>query len=290
MASTRIPQWIRFTPAPLHKAALIEKYTYRKGLSTICKEARCPNRGECASSGTASFLILGNRCTRACSFCAVQKGVPLPVVPDEPELVASSVAALNLEHVVITSVTRDDLTDGGAGVFRRTVGEIRVAAPKTTVEVLVPDFRGNIPDIDAALRSAPDVFAHNVETAPRLYPLIRPQADFKRSLNVLMRASNFGQKTVVKTSVMVGLGETKEELLDVFRRISDSGCQILTIGQYLQPTPSGQPVYRFLDPSEFQELEYLGIKAGIRKIESGPMVRSSYRSAQALRAIMMDIS
>jgi lipoyl synthase len=290
LASRRIPQWIRFTPAPLHKAALIEKHTYKKGLSTICKEARCPNRGECASKGTASFLILGNRCTRTCSFCAVQKGTPLPIVLDEPELVASSVASLNLEHVVITSVTRDDLTDGGAEVFCNTVRKIRVAAPNTTVEVLVPDFRGNTPDIDAALQSAPDVFAHNVETAPRLYPFIRPQANFKRSLDVLMRASNFGQKTVVKTSVMVGLGETKEEMLDVFRRISDSGCQILTIGQYLQPTPRQLQVHRFLNPSEFQELEYLGIKAGIRKIESGPMVRSSYRSAEALKAIIMDIS
>jgi len=214
----------------------------------------------------------------------------MPVVPAEPELIASSVAALNLEHVVITSVTRDDLTDGGAGAFRRTVEEIRVAAPRTTVEVLVPDFKGKTSDIDAALQGAPDVFAHNVETVPRLYPFIRPQADFRRSLNVLMRASKFGQKAVVKSGVMVGLGETKEELLDIFQRISESGCQILTIGQYLQPTPKHQPVHRFIDPLEFQELEYLGIKVGIKRIQSGPLVRTSYRSAQALKAVMMDIS
>ncbi len=256
----------------------------RAGLHTVCEEARCPNVGECFGAGTATFLILGDACTRACRFCGVATAhSPAPPDPDEPRRLAETAAALGLGHVVITSVTRDDLPDGGAGHFAACVQAVRAACPRASIEVLVPDFQGCAADIDRVLAARPDVFNHNLETVERLSPKVRPQADFHRSLGVLQRAAGSGQG-VVKSGLMVGLGETDEEVEGALGFLVEAGCQVVTIGQYLQPTRDALPVARDVGPDSYARYRRAGRALGL-KVVAGPLVRSSWHAQQVLEEV-----
>jgi lipoyl synthase len=254
----------------------------RTKLHTVCEEARCPNIGECFSAGTATFLVLGNVCTRRCGFCAVwKKCAPGPLDEMEPMRVSQAVEELGLRHAVITSVTRDDLADGGSALIASCIREIRKRCPKTTIEVLVPDFMGQEDALDSVLRERPDVFNHNIETVPRLYPQVRSQADYGRSLRVISRAAS-GGGMLVKSGMMVGLGESREETAGAMSDLAMAGCQVLTIGQYLQPARDNVKVVRRYTLEEFQDLKELGERAGIKKVIAGPLVRSSYRARDCL--------
>lgn len=286
MRSRRLPPLVRTKPATASALAKIGSCASAKGLATICVEARCPNRGECFQAGTATFLILGDTCTRNCSFCAVRSGRPAALQPDEPKRVAESVAALRLHHVVVTSVTRDDLPDGGASVFARTIEEIRGACPDTTVEVLIPDLRGSKESLGGVIRAHPDVLGHNLETVRRLYPVLRPAASYAWSVELLRVVRDTDAGMVTKSGIMVGVGETREEVIELMRHLAEAGCMVLTIGQYLRPTGAHYPVARFISPTEFEELERLGAEAGIRVVVAGPLVRSSYRASQIYQDLM----
>jgi len=246
-------------------------------LHTVCQSASCPNIGECFGSGTATFLILGGICTRNCRFCGVPKGSPSLLNPDEPENVAKAVEALGLRHTVITSVTRDDLPDGGASHFAMTLRLIRQRTPAVTAEVLIPDFQGDHDAIQLVLDAAPDVFNHNLETVPRLYPSVRPEADYWRSLEVLAVAA-LGGVGIIKSGLMVGLGESEDEIKEVFRDLVSAGANALTIGQYLRPSKDHLPVVEYIHPDQFKLYELLAYEAGFVKVESGPLVRSSYHA------------
>lgn len=248
----------------------------RCGVSTICESARCPNVGECFAVGTATFLILGATCTRNCSYCAVEHGRPEPVDEREPERVAAAVLELALDYVVITSVTRDDLPDGGAGHFSATVAAIRGTAPAARIEILVPDFQGDALSIRWSIEARADVFGHNVETVPRLYPTVRPGADYARSLAVLRAAANAGLRT--KTGAMLGMGETADEVRSMMANLAEAGVQILTLGQYLRPTPRHYAVARYIEPQEFAYFESEARAIGFDEVKAGPLVRSSYRA------------
>jgi len=249
-------------------------------LHTICENALCPNLGDCFSQRTATFLLLGNTCTRNCTFCAVNNGIPSPVDEIEPQHLAEAVGKLALRHVVITSVTRDDLPDGGASHFARTITLLREKDQELTVEVLIPDFYGSLPSLKMAVDAHPDVINHNLETVPRLYSEVRPEADFQRSLRLLEQVKELDSRIVTKSGLMVGLGETREELLGVMEELRRVKCDLLTIGQYLQPSPSHHPVVRYIPPEEFLEYEGTGIGMGFRAVASAPLVRSSFNAAQ----------
>ncbi|PWB69057.1 lipoyl synthase [candidate division GN15 bacterium] len=244
-------------------------------LNTVCQEANCPNRGECFTRGTAVFLLMGPSCTRNCSFCNVHSGRPSPIDSEEPRRVAEACRRMNLRHVVITSVTRDDLVDGGAAHFAETVLAVRAALSKATIEVLTPDFRGSTESLRVVMAAKPDVFNHNVETVPRLYQQVRPGADYRRSLELLRSASAF-DRVLIKSGLMVGLGETVAELKQVFRDLAESRVSLLTIGQYLAPSSAHFPIARYVLPEEFEEYRDLAQAAGIGSVFSGPLVRSSY--------------
>lgn len=244
-------------------------------LNTVCQEANCPNRGECFNRGTAVFLLMGPVCTRNCRFCNVPAGVPAPLDPEEPRRVAEASRRLQLRHVVITSVSRDDLGDGGASHFAQTIAAVRAALPKATIEVLTPDFGGAVEALHTVMAARPDVFNHNIETVPRLYQRVRPSADYRRSLALLNAADAYGQN-ITKSGLMVGLGETVAELEQVFGDLAKSGVSLLTIGQYLSPSPAHLPVARFVPPEEFDEFRTRAERAGIGSVFSGPLVRSSY--------------
>ena len=250
---------------------------------TVCQSARCPNIGECWGCGTGTFMILGNICSRACRFCAVKTAKPLPLDLDEPRRVAQSAKLMNLKHVVVTSVNRDDLPDGGAEIWVQTIREIRHALPLATLEVLIPDFDGNPDALAHVMKSSPDILNHNVETAPRLYPAIRPQAIYQRSLDVL-RLAKERYKLKTKSGLMVGLGETNAEVFEVLKDLNESYCDIVTIGQYLQPTPKHIVVDRFVSPKEFNMFKDYGMNLGFLHIESAPLVRSSYHAEAHARA------
>ena len=252
------------------------------GLHTVCESAACPNIGECWNQRTATFMILGNVCTRRCGFCAVLKGPPLPVDYDEPRRVAEAVARLRLRHAVITSVNRDDRKDGGAELFALTIRAIRERVPDCRVEVLVPDFQGSHAAVDLVLEARPDVFNHNVETVPRLYRQVRLGARYERSLDILAYARRRCPDLVTKSGLMLGLGETTEEVLSVMRDLAERDVNVLTLGQYLSPSPAHQPVARFVPPEEFAELAEAGRRMGFRRVIAGPLVRSSYHAAEAL--------
>jgi len=252
----------------------VEGLLEREGLNTVCVGAKCPNRGECYSAGTATFMILGARCTRDCAFCAVPTGGVEPPEPGEAEAVARAAAGMGLKHVVVTSVTRDDLPDGGAEHFARTVRAVRVRLPGATVEVLVPDFGGRATDVEVVLSERPDVFNHNVETVERLYATIRPQADYARSLAVLEQAAAAG--VPAKSGFMVGLGETSMEVEELMRDLHGAGCTLLTVGQYLRPSERNAPVERYLEPSEFGQIEVKARALGFEAVAAAPLVRSSY--------------
>jgi len=269
--------------------------TYRKipgmlrkdGLHTVCEEALCPNQGECFSRGTATFLILGDRCTRDCRFCSVAHGPSGPPDPEEPVRVAEAVQELGLRYVVITSVTRDDLGDGGAGLFAETIEQIRRRVPETVVELLIPDFLGDGDALRTVLEARPDVLNHNLETVPRLYPSVRPGAVYRRSLQLLERVKRFDPSIPTKSGLMLGLGETPKEIDQTLGDLRRVGCTILTLGQYLQPSAKHLPVHRFVPPGEFEEWRKIGLERGFAEVASGPLVRSSYRAEAFYQAASM---
>jgi lipoyl synthase len=278
------PEWLKVR-APGSSSYLRLKGLMRGlQLHTVCEEARCPNIGECWNHGTATFMILGDVCTRACAYCAIAHGRPGALDPAEPERVAGAIEALGLNYVVITSVDRDDLKDGGASVFAATIQETRKRLPACRVEVLIPDFRGNELALHAVLDAGPDILNHNTETVPRLYRMARSGGRYERTLELLDRARRYSPQIPTKSGVMVGLGEELEELLAVFRDLRDVGCQILTIGQYLRPTPKHAPMARYYHPDEFQRLRQAAVDLGFVRVESGPLVRSSYHAHETADA------
>jgi lipoic acid synthetase len=277
------PRWLR-APAPAG-----ENYRDLKGLigrlrlNTVCESAACPNVGECWNHRTATFMMLGNVCTRRCGFCAVQKGAPLPVDYDEPNRVAEAVAAMGLKFAVITSVNRDDRKDGGAEIFAMVIRAIRERVPGCGVEVLVPDFQGSHAAIETVMEAAPDVLNHNTETVPRLYRQVRLGARYERSLDILEHAKRVAPAIPTKSGLMLGLGETSGEVLEVMRDLRAHRVDILTLGQYLQPSPKHLPVMRYVPPGEFDEFRGAGLEMGFGHVESGPLVRSSYHASHAIR-------
>jgi len=274
----RLPAWLKKRIPASGRGEEVTRLLADLRLATVCDGAHCPNRAECYARGTATFLILGEVCTRSCGFCAIPAGDPDPPRKDEPRDVAEAAARMTLKFVVVTSVTRDDLADGGAAHFARTVRAVRGRLPEARIEVLTPDFRGDLSALDVVLDAAPDVFNHNVETVPRLYPRVRPQADYAQSLTVLAHAGGRSARgnLRVKSGFMVGLGETEEEVLAVMRDLRRSGCDILTIGQYLAPSRTHVPVARFVEPDEFHRWQRLGREMGFAAVAAGPFVRSSY--------------
>lgn len=247
-------------------------------LHTVCESAACPNRGECWSQSTATFMILGNICTRSCGFCNVITGKPTELDLDEPRRVAQTVSKLNLKYAVITSVNRDELKDGGAAVWAETIREVRAASPQTQIEVLIPDFCGNWDALQTVLDARPDVLNHNIETVPRLYLRVRPQGKFERTLELLRRAKDFGMTT--KSGLMMGLGETDDEVIEVLKEWRKVDVDLVTIGQYMQPTPNHLPVDRFVHPDVFQRMYEVGMEMGFTNVFSGPLVRSSYHAEE----------
>lgn len=280
----RLPEWIKTKPnVGLHDTKHLLR---RHGLSTVCEDARCPNRGECFSKPTATFLILGPQCSRNCGFCSVTSGVPIAVNADEPEQVAAAAAEMNLKYVVITSVTRDDLPDGGAGQFANTISAVRRRLPEARVEVLTPDFKGDINALRKVLNARPDVFNHNMETVQRLYPSVRKQADYQRSLSVLGAAKELSPAIAVKSGFMLGLGETGDEVRQLLADLRDANCELLTIGQYLRPTKKNLPVVKYILPKTFEELNNTALGMGFRYVASGPLVRSSMNAEEMFSAVM----
>jgi len=263
----------------------IRKLLQETHLHTVCQEACCPNLGECFSQGTATFLIMGDRCTRNCRFCAVVHGPTDPPDPGEPERVSEAVHTMKLRYVVVTSVTRDDLPDGGASVFAETIRRIRDKMPQTRVEVLVPDFRGDPLSLEIVLEARPDVLNHNVETVPRLYALVRPGAVYQRSVDLLKNAHQIDPSIPTKSGLMLGLGERPDEIQQVLNDLLEAGCRILTLGQYLQPSAEHLPVERFVLPEEFETWRKKALEMGFREVASGPFVRSSYHAHEAYQAL-----
>jgi lipoic acid synthetase len=273
------PSWIRAKAPSGPGVVRIKRILREQGLSSVCEEAACPNLGECFSHGTATFMIMGDICTRRCPFCDVAHGRPSPLDPREPRHLARAIRAMALQYVVVTSVDRDDLRDGGAGHFAACVREVRRLTPATQVELLVPDFRGRQPQALAALSDdPPDVFNHNLETVPRLYLKARPGADYRESLELLERFKALRPAVPTKSGLMLGLGERPEEIEAVMRDLRDHGCDMLTLGQYLQPSRDHLPVERFVTPDAFDRLRDLGRAMGFSNVASGPMVRSSYHA------------
>jgi lipoyl synthase len=274
----RLPSWFKVKAQTGPDYLDIKQTMERLSLHTICEEARCPNRWECWNARTATFLILGDICTRRCHYCSVETGRPLALDRDEPGRVAEAVHALGLRHAVITSVNRDELPDGGAAIFAETIRQTRRLAPGCTIEVLIPDFEGNDAALATVCAEKPEILNHNIETVPRLFPSIRPQGKYQRSIDLLGKAKQQGMPT--KSGLILGMGETMDEARDVMRDLRAVECDIITIGQYLQPTREHLPVARFYDPTEFATLKEEGLKMGFSHVESGPLVRSSYHAEQ----------
>lgn len=276
---SRLPPWLRTGLPSGPGFGATQRLLADLGLKTVCQDAKCPNRWECFSRNTAAFLVLGPACTRNCAFCNIESGPPAAPDPDEPRRLAQAAARLGLRHVVVTSVTRDDLADGGAGHFREVIGRIRNLLPQAAVEVLVPDFQGDQRALEEVLDAGPEVFNHNLETVPRLYPQIRPKADYQRSLELLSRAAGRGPgRALCKSGLMAGLGEDPEELKAAVRDLARAGCDIVTIGQYMRPSRAHAPVSRYLDPAEFEALAEYGRSQGVRHMYCAPLVRSSYNA------------
>jgi lipoic acid synthetase len=272
------PNWLR-APAPVGRNYQdLKKLITDLKLHTVCESAACPNVGECWNRRTATFMILGNVCTRRCGFCAVQKGAPLTVDYDEPRRVAEAVAAMGLNYAVVTSVNRDDRKDGGAELFALTIAAIHERVPGCKVEVLVPDFQGSLPAMKIVMDARPDVLNHNTETVPRLYRQVRLGARYERSLDMLAWAKELNPATPVKSGLMLGIGELQEEVLQVMQDLHDHKVDILTLGQYLRPSPKHLPIVRYVPPAEFDELKRAGQQMGFAHVEAGPLVRSSYHA------------
>lgn len=277
-SSRRLPSWFKVKATTGLDYLDIKQTMDRLKLHTICEEARCPNRWECWNARTATFLILGDICTRRCHYCSVETGRPLAVDHDEPRRVAGAVQALGLRHAVITSVNRDELADGGAAIFAETIRQTRQLSPACTIEVLIPDFEGNEAALAMVCAEKPEILNHNIETVRRLFPSIRPQGKYQRSIEILRQAKHLGMTT--KSGLIVGMGETLDEVREVLGDLHAVGCDIITIGQYLQPTRDHLPVERFYDPAEFSALKEVGLALGFTHVESGPLVRSSYHAEQ----------
>ena len=272
------PEWLKVRLPMGPEYEKLRRLMRVKELHTVCEEAHCPNMSECWGAGTATFMILGDTCTRWCGFCAVKTGRPGVVDLDEPVRVGEAVAQMALGHAVVTSVNRDELADGGASLFAATIREIRRRSPGTSVEVLIPDFEGDAAALDVVLAERPEILNHNVETVERLYPRVRPQARYARSLEVLRRTKGRAPDLVCKSGIMVGLGESRDEVLLTMRDIRAQGTDVVTIGQYLRPSPVHLPIERYWTPAEFLELRDEGLAMGYRHVESGPLVRSSYHA------------
>ena len=272
------PEWLKVRLPMGPQVEELRRLMRSKSLHTVCEEAHCPNMAECWGAGTATFMILGDTCTRSCGFCAVKTGKPNELDRAEPARVGDAVASMGVKHAVVTSVNRDELEDGGADMFAETIREIRRRSPGTSVEVLIPDFRGVVGALDTVLEARPEILNHNVETVARLYPRVRPQARLERSLEVLRRTKERAPDLVCKSGIMVGLGETRDEVLDTMRAIAEQGTDVLTIGQYLRPSPEHLPIERYWSPAEFAELRDLGMTMGFDHVEAGPLVRSSYHA------------
>lgn len=272
------PEWLKVRAPGSENYLRLREIMRGLKLNTVCEDARCPNIGECWHHGTATFMILGDICTRACAYCAVAHGKPTELDIDEPRRVAEAVKAMGLKYAVVTSVDRDDLADGGARIFADTIREIRVAMPDTRVEVLIPDFKGELAPLHAVLDARPDVLNHNTETVPRLYRMARSGGKYTRTLELLDRARRYAPDTPTKTGLMVGLGEEHEELVQVFHDLREVGVSILTIGQYLRPSPAHAVMMRYYHPDEFRELKRIALGLGFVHVEAGPLVRSSYHA------------
>src|SRR5271170_4402878 len=273
------PPWLRVRFSGGKNFQDLDRIMRTLDLHTVCESARCPNMGECWEHRTATFMILGNICTRACGFCAVASGKPLgPPEEDEPDRVAEAVERMGLRYAVVTSVNRDDQPDGGAAIFARTIAEIRRRVPGCKVEVLIPDFRGDWSALETVMAARPDVLNHNMETVPRLYRRVRKGAVYERSLELLRRAREMALDMPTKTGMMLGLGETREEVLEAMEQIAAQRTHILTLGQYMQPTPEHLPIERYVHPEEFAEFKRLGETMGFKHVEAGPLVRSSYHA------------
>ncbi len=282
------PEWLKARAPVGENYHQLKRLARGLKLHTVCESAQCPNIGECWNHGTATFMLLGNLCTRRCGFCAVPKGKPEPMDQDEPRRVAEAVAELGLRHAVVTSVNRDDDNLGGARIFASTIAEIRKAAPGCRVEVLIPDFQGDDQCLRTVLNAGPDVLNHNTETVARLYRAVRSGARYERSLRLLENVKKFAPGMASKSGVMVGLGETMDELLEVFRHLAARRVDILTVGQYLRPSKDHLPIARYYTPDEFRFLKQEALAMGFRHVESGPLVRSSYHAHEQTEAAISD--
>jgi lipoyl synthase len=278
----RKPEWLRIKVQGGQERAAVEALLAKLSLHTVCEEAGCPNMMECFSKSTATFMILGRICSRNCTFCNVEKGNPGLVDANEPDSVAKAVAELKLKHAVITSVTRDDLPDGGAAHFASVIGKVRQYNENVTLEVLIPDFRGNIEALDSVIYAEPEVINHNIETVPRLYPAVRPMALYTRSLELLKHVKNTDGDIFTKSGIMVGLGEMEGEVVQVLEDLRSAACDFLTIGQYLAPSRQHLPVVEYIHPDIFDRYKETALRLGFKHVASGPLVRSSYHAHQAL--------
>jgi lipoic acid synthetase len=281
---TKRPEWLRVRLPGGENYAELKGIMRGLELHTVCEEARCPNIGECWNARTATFMILGDTCTRACGFCAVKTGRPGVLDLGEPARVADAVERMGLKHAVITSVNRDELEDGGASIFAGTIRQIRKRIPACGIEVLIPDFMGDEAALTAVMRARPDILNHNIETVPRLYPQVRPKGRYQRSLELLRRAKRIDATVFSKSGIMLGLGEDLDEVMQVFRDLRAHDVEILTVGQYLRPTANHLPIARYVPPDEFAMLKTEALKLGFRHVESGPLVRSSYHAASQVPA------
>ena len=279
------PRWLKKRLPTGQDYEKIKRLIDRDRLHTVCQEAKCPNMWECFSQQTATFLIMGSRCTRNCGFCSVAQGTAGPPDPAEPARVAAAAQQMGLNYIVITSVTRDDLADGGAAFFASTINEIHRQIPNAMVEVLIPDFQGNAQALQTVLNAHPDVLNHNIETVPRLYAIVRPQARYRRSLQLLSRVQKYAPGLPIKSGLMLGLGESSEEIRSTLKDLIDAGCRILTLGQYLQPSKAHLPVERFVSPAEFENWKDTALDMGFCEVASGPFVRSSYHAKELYQAI-----
>lgn len=282
----RLPEYLKRGIIDTEKTKTVRRILKQKCLNTVCEEARCPNKAECYSKDTATFMIMGDTCTRNCRFCAINSARPQPLDNEEPKHVAQAVKELGLDYAVITSVTRDDLPDGGASHFAQTIYEIKKLSPDTKVEVLIPDFKGDKTALEEVLKAEPEVLNHNVETVPSLYKTVRPQAVYERSLEVLDYAKKSGTKSLTKTGIMVGLGETSEELKTLFDDLKSINLDILTIGQYIQPSKKHLEIVKYYTPKEFEELKTFALNSGIKIVISSPLVRSSFKAHEAYKKIL----
>jgi lipoyl synthase len=281
----RRPSWIRVKAPSGETYAWLQELMRKKALHTVCEEAACPNMGECWGSGTATFLMLGEICTRTCGFCDIQHGQPEALDWLEPERVAQAVKAMELKHAVITSVNRDDRRDGGAPIFAMVIRRIRQLAPGCSVEVLIPDFKGSLEALRIVMDARPDILNHNIETVPRLFKQVQPQDHYAWSQVILSQAKQLDPEALTKSGIMLGLGETLDEVKEVMRDLRGWGVDILTIGQYLQPSRQHLPIARYVTPDEFAGLKAYGLGIGFRWVESGPLVRSSYHAAEQVRTL-----